>query len=129
VVAKPPLSRGAALALALGSAAALVLALGIVLVVTRTSLLSRPPAADPRVAVTSEPPAPAAPVESTSAAPVTPASAAPPAPPAATSVVRPTTKVRPPTRPPSQANKKACEIPFVIDAKGQKHFKPECVTE
>jgi hypothetical protein len=23
--------------------------------------------------------------------------------------------------------KKSCEIPYVIDAKGQKHFKPECV--
>ena len=119
VVAKPLLSRGLALAVALGSAAVLVLVLGIALVMTRTSLSSRTPATDPPTPVTSDLP----PAASTPTAALEPTSAAT----AATSSARPTTK-RPPPRPPAQ-NKKACEIPFIIDAKGQKHFKPECVTE
>jgi eukaryotic-like serine/threonine-protein kinase len=119
VVAPPRRSR-AALALALAGGASLVLALGIAFAVSRGSLApsrgDAPPA--PAAVTVTEPSASAALV-----VPPPPPSSAP----LAASSALPAVKRPPPARPAPPPSRKACEIPYVIDAKGQKHFKPECI--
>jgi serine/threonine-protein kinase len=119
----PPLRRSrASLALAIGGAVSLVLALGVAFVVLRSS--SAP-------ARTDAPPAPAVslaePAQPATAAASPPPSSVPSASAAPVATAPPKSTARPPVGRPPPASKKSCEIPYVIDAKGQKHFKPECV--
>lgn len=124
---KTGVSRGA-FVLAVGGMFALIVALGVGLVLTRGAAVGRDANAKPPAAPTTEPAVgPAVPVSplvtSTATAPSAAPSTAPSSAPVAASA--PTVK-KPPTfggvRP-----KPKCDIPFTIDAKGQKHFKPECV--
>jgi hypothetical protein len=122
-VVAPPVRSRASVALAIGGGVSLVLALGIALALSRSSLVPSRGDAPPAGATLAEPPPSASVAVSpaaTSAAPVgvvvTPSATASAKPPS-----RPAVRQAPP------APKKACEIPYVIDAKGQKHFKPECV--
>ena len=123
-VMAPPRRSRVALALAIGGAGALVLALGIGLVLSRTALgPSRGDTPPVPAAVTLAEPAPS----TSSAVPVPSGSPSAPATTVATPSAKPTGRFagRPAPAPPRP--KKACEIPYVIDAKGQKHFRPECV--
>ncbi|MDB4935272.1 MAG: hypothetical protein JWP87_2244 [Labilithrix sp.] len=124
---RPQTSR-APLALAIGGGAALVIALGIAFVVARGERDKPRGDTTPPAAVTVADPVPVA----TTATPVTSAS------PSASSsvaahVTPPPTPTTKPTgkggiiRNPPPPKKPSCEIPYVIDDKGQKHFKPECV--
>ncbi len=120
---KPGVSR-AAFALAFGGMFALILALGIGVILTRSAVVGRDASAKPPVGPSADAPPPVA----STAPPVT---AAPSAVPVASASVTPKPPViKPPfvggggVRPPV---KPKCDIPFTIDAKGQKHFKPECV--
>ena len=116
----PPRRSRAAFALAIGGGVSLVLAIGVALGALRSS---------PAPARTDAPPAPV----TSLAERVQPSATAAAPPPSNVPSATPTppTPPKPPTRPPvgrpSAPAKKACEIPYVIDAKGQKHFKPECV--
>jgi serine/threonine-protein kinase len=119
----PPLRRSrASLALAIGGAVSLVLALGVAFVVLRSSSAPARTDAPPAPAVSlAEPAQPATTAASPPPSSVPSASAAPVA------TAPPKSTARPPVGRPPPASKKSCEIPYVIDAKGQKHFKPECV--
>jgi serine/threonine-protein kinase len=118
-IQRPHTSR-APLVLAVAGGASLVVALGVALALSRGAPVK--PAADtppPGLAET-VPPAIAtiAPAASSSVLTVAPT---PPAPVTVKTVKPPTPRGTPPPKKPS------CEIPYVIDDKGQKHFKPECV--
>jgi hypothetical protein len=113
----------ASLVLAIVGGASLLTALGIAFALSRGALV--PTRRD-------APPAPAGP---TLVEPVQSTAVAPPVPsptPSTSSATAPAASVptKPTTRPairPKPAWKEACEIPYIIDAKGQKHFKPNCV--
>ncbi len=113
----------ASLALAIVGGVSLLAALGIAVALSRGALApprqGAPPAAPTQVeAVQGTAVAPPAPPlgPSTSLAAV----------PSASVPTKPT--IKPTIRPaPKPAWKEACEIPYIIDAKGQKHFKPNCV--
>ena len=115
VVAPPRRSR-MALALAIGGGVSLTLALGVAVALSRGALTPTRGDAPPAAVTLSEP--------AQSAIAVTPSATA-----TASVVGAPSTKpvVKPPVVPRPPPPKKACEIPYIIDAKGQKHFKPECV--
>jgi serine/threonine-protein kinase len=114
-VVRPPSRAWVAVAIAAaGAVLVLVVAVAAVLrtkpVVAATT--SSPASSPPLVVVEappSQPPAPPPPATSVSA------SAAPAKPP-----------VRPPVRPPA-GKTPDCRIPFTVDAKGNKHFKEECL--
>ncbi len=115
VVPPPRRSRGA---LAIGGGVSLALALGVAVALSRGALT--PTRGDaPPAAVT-----PTEPAQSLNV--VTPSTAASAVPaPSTTAPTKPV--VKPPVVQKPPPPKKACEIPYIIDAKGQKHFKPECV--
>ncbi|MDB5218170.1 MAG: hypothetical protein JWO86_6097 [Myxococcaceae bacterium] len=123
---RPQTSR-AAIVLAVGGGTALMLALGIGLVLSGGVLKKPRGETTPPAGVTAAEPivtAAPGPSASTSAAiAATPSSA----PTAATSASTkpPTTRQPPGTRQPPPTKK--CDIDYVIDAQGRKHFKPECV--
>lgn len=130
---RTPVSR-AAVALAIAGGCALLLALGVVVVTTRGSFRPAAAPSPPAAPTTAEPAIATAATTAVASSPspsiATPASAAAPSAssttPSATTSAKPA-QARPTPRPAPPPAKNLCEIPFVIDAKGQKHFKPECV--
>lgn len=118
IVLSPRRSRGA-LALAIGGGLSLALAVGVAVALSRGAL--SPTRGDaPPAAITMAEPAQSAPAVTPSTSATTSAAPAP-------STTTPTKVVVKPPVVPKPPPKKACEIPYIIDAKGQKHFKPECV--
>lgn len=127
-----------AMVLAVGGGSALLLALGIALVLSRGALRPRAETKPPAAATVAElPPSNVAPVVSTPPVPALPASVTVPVvaatPPSAsatstsTSIATSKVVVKAGGRPGNGGKGRPCDIPFTIDAKGQKHFKPECV--
>lgn len=137
-VAVRPATPRAAIAMAIAGGSALVLAIGVAAVVARGGWTGKrdatggtPPGAvtalDSRPVGTAPPPPSGQTLTSPS---VVPASAAPTAPVPGSGTTVGTSPQPPATRLPPQPTAKPrnpCEIPWVIDANGQKHFKPECV--
>lgn len=131
---RPPAAQPSrvAIALAVGGGSALVLALAIALVLSRGALKPRPDAKPPAAVSVVEPApttvapavsAPALPV-SVVAAPATPPSASASASAATTATAK---VIKTGGRAGGSGKGRPCDIAFTIDAKGQKHFKPECV--
>ncbi|MBX3186267.1 MAG: serine/threonine protein kinase [Labilithrix sp.] len=124
--AKPPVSR-LGVAMAIAGAAALAIALVVVVTVTRARVETPAPASAPPIVT----PAPSASASAPEPSATTEASAAPSSAPSSAPSTTATipTKSRPPAGRPARPRKPTCDIPFTIDAKGQKHFKPECVPD
>ena len=128
---RPQTSR-AAIALAVGGGAALALALGIALLVSSGGLTKQRGDTTPPAGVTVAEPVVTAPAASASVSALVltqPSSSATSTPVArtATAVKAPATRQAAGTRLPPPAPSKKCDIDYVIDAQGHKHFKPECV--
>jgi hypothetical protein len=129
---RPSTSR-ASLALGIGGGVALLAAVGVAVFVARGAREAQP---DRAVAASGGPPASATglpePVQSAPIAWVAAsASAAPPRASASGGPARgkgPPVRVIPPVTTPRSAPP-GCELPFTIDDKGKKHFKPECVVD
>ena len=130
---RPQTSRGA-IVLAVGGGAALVVALGIAAVLSTGALTKqRGDTTPPTGATTAEPIVTAPPASasaSSSAVTVPNASATSAAAPSIAGIVStakaPATRQGSGTRPAPPPSRK-CDIDYVIDAQGHKHFKPECV--
>jgi eukaryotic-like serine/threonine-protein kinase len=122
---RPQTSR-AAIALAVAGGSALVLALGIGLALSSGALTKQRGDTTPPAGVTVAEPVLTAPTASASASAVAvapPSSSATVAPPPSTATTTKTTRTTGSRPPPSRK----CDIDYVIDAQGHKHFKPECV--